>query len=252
MSWGLWASAFTLGLLSAPHCAAMCGGIVSASQVGLGKRRLPQADRRAAILASQNAGRLASYTLAGALAGGVGQIAGRTTLVGARDALQIGAAVALLAAGLTLAGLLPARASLERLGVPLWRRLQPLGRRLLPIDTWKRGALFGMIWGFLPCGLVYSALSLSMLSGSLAGGAATMLAFGLGTAPAVVALGIVAGAIGSLARRALVRRTAGALIAAFGVLQLGLALQAMHARGADHACCHGHEVAVAGSAVGPE
>ena len=243
MSWTLLASAFTLGLLSAPHCAAMCGGIVAASQVGLGKKRLPQAERRAPIVVAQNAGRLASYTLAGLLAGGVGQLADKTLLSGARDGLQLVAAVALLVAGLTLAGLVPARASLERLGLPLWRRLQPLGKRLLPINTWKRGALFGMIWGFLPCGLVYSALSLAMLSGSVQGGAATMLAFGLGTAPALVAMGVVASAIGSLVRRTAIRRSAGVLIVAFGLLELTLAVRAIHTRGAHRSCCQGHEVA---------
>jgi len=245
MSWALAGSAFALGLVSAPHCAAMCGGIVAASQVGVGRRRLPQAPpaaaplavRRAPIVAAQNAGRLASYALAGALAGGAGQVAGRTALSGARDALQLAAAAAVLVAGLTLAGVVPARASLERLGLPLWRRLQPLGKRLLPIDTWERAALFGMIWGFLPCGLVYSALSLAMLSGSALLGAATMAAFGLGTAPALAAMGAAAEAVGAFARRAAVRRGAGALVVAFGVLQIALAARTIHARAEGHACC---------------
>lgn len=243
MGWGALASAFTLGLLSAPHCAAMCGGIVAASQVGLGKRRLPTVGCRVPLVLAQNAGRLASYVAAGALAGGLGQIAGSAAVVGARDALRIAAAVALLLAGLTLAGLLPARASLERLGLPLWRRLQPIGRRLLPIDTWRRGLLFGAVWGFLPCGLVYSALSLAMLSASSPVGASTMLAFGLGTLPALVGMGALAGVMGAVLRRAFVRRSAGLVIATFGILQLGLAVGSIHARGLGRACCHGHQIA---------
>jgi sulfite exporter TauE/SafE len=245
MSFTLALSAVTLGLLSAPHCATMCGPIVAASQVGRGKRRLLviEASSPESIVVAQNAGRIASYALAGVAAGGMGAIVGRGTLTSARDALQLVAAFVLVFAGLALTGVVPARARLESIGRPLWRRLQPVARRLLPIDTWPRAALFGAIWGFLPCGLVYSALSLAMVSGSLLEGAATMLAFGVGTVPAVASMGALAGAatgaFGALVKKAAVRRAAGALIVVFGVFELGVALHAIETRG-DAACCHAH------------
>jgi len=249
MSWALAASAITLGLVSAPHCAAMCGGIAVASQVAgdsTARRRLPLAPSRAArsvIVAAQNGGRLASYAIAGAIAGGAGEVVGKAALGGARDLLQIAAAIAVLVAGATLAGVVPARTSLERLGLPLWRRLQPMGKRLLPIDTWRSAVLFGMIWGFLPCGLVYSALSLAALSGSVFGGVTTMLAFGLGTAPALAVMGTAAGTIGGLVRRPGMRKGAGALVALFGVVQIAFAVQTIHAHASHHACCDAHVAA---------
>lgn len=238
MSWELVASAFSIGLLGSTHCAGMCGGIVAASQVGAGasgsggKRRLPLA--RAGNALAQNAGRVASYAAAGALMGGVGALIGRSAALEARPVLETCAALVLIATGLNLAGLLPAKASLERLGGPLWRALQPLARRFLPMDTPARALAFGLLWGFLPCGLVYSALSLAAVSGSVGTGALVMLAFGAGTLPMLTALTALAGFVARLVRRPAVRRGAGFAIVAFGAFQLAMTVSRMREPAA---CC---------------
>jgi hypothetical protein len=229
MSWELVASAFSIGLLGSTHCAGMCGGIVAASQVGApadGRRRLPQLSRAGNALA-QNAGRVVSYAAAGALMGGVGALVGRSAALDARPVLETCAALVLIATGASLAGLLPATASLERLGGPLWRALQPLARRFLPMDTPARALAFGLLWGLVPCGLVYSALSLAAVSGGAATGALVMLAFGAGTLPMLAALTALAGFVARLVRRPVVRRGAGFAIVAFGVLQLAMVANRM-------------------------
>jgi hypothetical protein len=240
MTWAVLASALVLGLLGSPHCGAMCGPIVAASSVG--RRRLPLT-RSAGVVAAQNAGRLASYALAGALAGGIGDMLGTVLAARARSLAEAAAALVLVAAGLALAGLVPARVSLERIGAPVWRRVQPVARRLLPVDTPPRALAFGLLWGLVPCGLVYSALSLAVVSGGIARGAAVMVAFGAGTAPAMLAIGVTVDAIAKLARRPRVRVAAGALVALLGVTQLALA--ARSATAVERRCCHarGSEVA---------
>ncbi len=228
-------STLALGLVGSTHCAAMCGGIVAASHVGArGKRALPTFRQRASIVLAQNAGRIVSYALAGALAGGLGQVAGSAYAEKGRIALQLFAALALLLAGTTLAGLVPARWSAERLGVPLWRRIGPHARALLPLSTPTRGLGFGLLWGFLPCGLVYSAVSLAAASSSVTTGALTMLAFGAGTLPMLLGLGAAASHLGALVRRPLTRTLAGLLVTGFGALQLLLVARELHA---PRSCC---------------
>lgn len=231
----LLASAFVLGLVGSTHCAAMCGGIVAATQLQAPtKRRLPSLRQRTSVVLAQNGGRVASYGLAGLVAGGLGRMAGGAYVANGRLVLEALAALALLLAGATLAGLVPARWSAERLGVPLWRALAPRARALLPLSTPARGFGFGLLWGFLPCGLVYSALSLAAASASFAHGVGTMLAFGAGTLPMLLGLGAVASQLGAWARRPLARTVAGLLVTAFGVAQLVVVVRALQA---PHSCC---------------
>jgi sulfite exporter TauE/SafE len=136
--------------------------------------------------------------------------------------------------GLFLVGLLPSFATLEAVGAPLWRRLRPMGQRLLPLRTPLHGLFFGALWGWLPCGLVYSALSLSLLTGSAWRGALTMLAFGAGTLPALVAIGALV-RVGRLVRSAKIRVAAGALVTMVGAAHLTIAAHRVHA---PQATCH--------------
>ena len=219
-------AALVLGLLGAPHCATMCGGIVGLAQASFApapasraRVRLPvvvQAAAQAPLVVAQNAGRLATYAMGGALAGALGSVVRGAAVHRAQAGLEIVSGVVMIAAGLLLAGVLPAKASLERAGVPLWRLIEPLGRRALPLRTPAQALAFGLVWGWLPCGLVYSSLSVSIASGSAADGALTMLAFGAGTLPALLGLGAAAGALARLARVPLVRQLAGVALAAFG------------------------------------
>ena len=126
----------------------------------------------------------------------------------------------MLLLGLYLAGWWPALAAVEKLGGRLWRHLEPLGRRLLPVRNPLQAFGLGLIWGWLPCGLVYAALAWALASGSAATGAVRMLAFGLGTLPMLLALGTAAERLGRIVRHPRLRQAAGGIILAFGLYTL--------------------------------
>jgi len=125
--------------------------------------------------------------------------------------LQSLAALALVLAGLRLAGW--RRGSwLEALGLRLWRYIAPLTRRLWPIDRPWRALLSGLLWGLLPCGLVYAMLPVAAATGSAANGALTLLAFGLGTLPGMLGASLLANRLTPALSQRGVRRTAGAAL----------------------------------------
>ncbi len=227
---GIAVAGFALGLASGVHCIGMCGGIVAAFSSqrsivpivdgrGVAQRR-PSLGR----LSLFNLGRIGAYTFAGAVAGAIG---GAGAYAAQAVDLQVGlyviANVMLVLIGLYLAGLSPILARLEWLGRPLWRRIQPVAARFLPADTPLRALVAGSLWGWLPCGLVYGMLATAMAAGSAAGGALAMLAFGLGTLPNLMLAGLALSRIQRLATRPLVRRLAGALVLAFGLVGLARA-----------------------------
>jgi len=195
-----------LGLASGLHCVGMCGGIVTA----FAARRGPQWMHTALF----NAGRISSYALAGALAGALGGLSWYAT--GGQTALYVLANVVLIFVGLQLAGLRSPMRWIESLGAPLWRRVQPLAARLIQIRTLGGAYRAGLAWGWLPCGLVYGALAAAAFAGSPAAGAAGMIAFGLGTAPWLLAAGVAAARLrGWMSRRA-VRLGVGGAVLGFG------------------------------------
>jgi uncharacterized protein len=201
---------FLVGLLGGTHCVGMCGGIVGALSLG-GPTRL-------SLHLAYNCGRIASYAAAGALAGAVGGLS--LTLAGqlpVRIALYVAANLMLVALGVYLIGATWALAFVERIGQNLWRRIQPLGRRFIPARTLAQAFPLGLLWGWLPCGLVYSALATALTAGSAGKGALLMLAFGLGTLPNLLLAGFLLARLKRLVQRPAVRWTAGALIAGFGV-----------------------------------
>lgn len=200
---------FLIGLLGGTHCVGMCGGIVGALSLG-GPSRLP-------LHLAYNGGRIASYALAGALAGALGGLslvlAGQLPL---RIVLYVLANLMLVAMGLYLTGVTRALAFTERAGQHLWRRIQPLTRRFLPVRSTVQAFPLGLLWGWLPCGLVYSALATALTSGSAARGAGLMLAFGLGTLPNLLLAGLLAARLRAYAAKPAVRLTAGLLVLGFG------------------------------------
>lgn len=224
------ASAFVAGLLGGVHCVAMCGGILAALNLrprptgalfagaGTGSPTV------AAALAAQlplhlaySAGRVGAYAAAGAAAGGLGAALLRLDgVLPVQLALAVLAHGAVLLLGLYLAGLGCGVAALERLGGALWRLVSPAGRRLLPADTVPRALGVGAVWGWLPCGLVYSVLTLALLSGGAARGAAVMLAFGVGTLPNLLGAGLAIGRLGPVLRQPRARLAAGLAVAALG------------------------------------
>ena len=209
---------FLVGLLGGTHCIGMCGGIVGALSLGAGPRP--------ALHLAYNAGRLISYALAGALVGALGgaslALSGQLPV---RLVFFFLANLMLVALGLYLMGVTRALAFSERLGQRLWRHLQPLARAYLPARTMAQAFPLGLLWGWLPCGLVYSALTTALTSASPGRGAALMLAFGLGTLPNLLLAGLLAVRLRAYAAIPAVRRTAGGLVLAFGLWGLYGAVQ---------------------------
>jgi sulfite exporter TauE/SafE len=123
---------------------------------------------------------------------------------------------------------------LERAGGHLWRRIAPYSKRLLPMNTAPRAAMFGMLWGWIPCGMVYAMLLSAMSAGNATGGMTTMLAFGLGTLPAMISVGWAAGSVQRWTRDSRVRLAAGAAVVAMGLFGFARAdgLQQLQAFGA--------------------
>ncbi len=216
----LW-SVFLIGLLGSGHCFAMCGGIAGALTFGLPAEVRARTVRLLPYLLLYNAGRIGSYALAGALAGALG--GSLFGLLGGESARLAGRIVSggfLIALGLYVAGWWPGLAALERLGGRLWRMVEPLARRLLPVHTPAQALVAGLAWGWLPCGMVYSALALALSAGSAASGATLMAAFGVGTLPALLVVGAATEPLGRILRHPHARRLAGLLILGFGLYAL--------------------------------
>ena len=224
---------FLVGLLGSVHCAGMCGGVVGALSLAPPRARpaaviavAPAAAAAPPVLrtAAYNAGRIASYCAAGALAGG---LAGGAARLAALPLLQGAAYVAanllLAALGLHLMNAWRGIARIEQGGRFVWRRVAPLLRRVGPPDTPGRMFAAGVLWGWLPGARVYSVLVTAMLSGSARAGAAVMLAFGLGTLPMMMGLGLAAARLRTALGSQRVRVACGAVVLGFGVLGLARA-----------------------------
>lgn len=207
---------FLTGLLGGVHCLGMCGSIV-----GVFTAQLPQSGVRWTFHLAYSAGRMASYAVAGALVGLLGQ-AGLLF----RDAVPVQhllfalSSAMLIALGLYLAGIWGMVRRIEQLGGGLWRRIQPWTSRLLPVNTLPRAFGLGALWGWLPCGLVYSVLIAALASGSAGQGALTMLAFGLGTLPNLLAIGLFWERCRHWVQSEPVRLAAGGVVATFGLYGL--------------------------------
>jgi hypothetical protein len=211
-------AAFVVGMAGSVHCLAMCGGISGA--LGMRARGAATAQRAAVLTASYQTGRLTSYTLAGAI---VGAFSG---LIQGLAGLDYVALVARILAGLVLVALGTGvlfkwrpLAVLERLGARLWRRLAPLAR-IIPPNGVGGSVLLGMLWGWLPCGFIYSMLIFAALEAGALHSAAMMLFFGLGTAPAVFGAGVLSASVGRLSAARGLHTAAGWLLLAFGALTI--------------------------------
>lgn len=215
--------AMLVGFLGGTHCVGMCGGIVGALTFGLPGEARQGWRGLWPFLAAYNSARLLAYTAAGALMGGVGLLgASLMPMHQAQLGLQALAGVFMIALGLYIAGWWQGLARVERLGGHLWRRIEPLGRRVMPVRTPRQAFLLGFLWGWLPCGLVYSVLIWAMAAGGPAEGALLLLGFGLGTLPNLLLMGVFAVQLGRFMRKAWVRATGGGLVVLFGVYTLAL------------------------------
>ena len=195
----------------------MCGGISSA--LGLASARSPHGRPRVALIVSYQIGRIASYAIAGAIVGGaVGYVVDWLDMDAVRRSLRALSAVALVVAALVAFGTL--RDPGSRVGQLLWRRVSPLGRRLLPVTSIARAVSFGMVWGWMPCGFAYTVILIAALEQDPLRAAATMLAFGMGTAPTMIALAYGARRAASLAAGGAARRVAGTVLICSAALTL--------------------------------
>lgn len=228
-------SVFLVGLLGGVHCASMCGGIVavmgrapttpapSPAHEGLAsiRVRVERARQPLGVLIGYNLGRISSYVIAGALAGALGSGAALVRHVLPMQQLAFVAAnLVLIAMGLHLTGALGTLTRLEGAGSALWRRLQPIASRSLAADTARKAYAAGLVWGWVPCGMVYGVLMAALVSGSPVQGALLMAAFGAGTLPNLLLLGGSAALLRPWLARRGVRIAAGLLIIGFGVAGL--------------------------------
>jgi len=207
-------SALVLGLLGGGHCLGMCGGLMGALTLAIPPE---QRGRRLRLLLAYNLGRILSYASAGLLLGLAGWAVASSP---AALALRVVAALLLIAMGLYLAGWWSGLTRIEALGRGLWRHIQPVASRLLPVSSLPRALLLGALWGWLPCGLVYSTLLWAASQGNAGYSAALMLAFGLGTWPVLLATGLAAERVNALLRRRSVRVAGGVLVMLFGIWTL--------------------------------
>lgn len=212
----LFPAALLAGFFGSTHCLGMCGAIVvlfeQQSSTGMHRwlRRI-----------LYNVGRLGFYLLLGAIAGGASAVIVATA--GARTALlvlRLIAGLLVIAIGLNLFFNWNFTRFLELAGSGLWKRLSPLARHVLPVESPARALAAGFLWGALPCGLVYSAVAMAATSGSLAGGALIMFFFWLGTVPALVLAGASAERLYHWKSQAIFRRAAGAIMIIIGILAM--------------------------------
>jgi uncharacterized protein len=212
------AAAFVGGLAGGMHCAGMCGGIVNALCAAPQGR---EGGRSLQFLLAYNSGRIASYAVAGAIAGTIGQAGLLTRAAPLQQPVLFAlASLMLVALGLYLAGVLPMMSRIEAAGGWLWRRIQPWTRHVLPVNTIPRALGLGALWGWLPCGMVYAVLLTALALGDGGQGAAVMTAFGLGTLPNLLGIGLFWKQAGRLRRSGVARVCAGCLVTVFGIYSL--------------------------------
>jgi len=201
-----------LGLLGSGHCVGMCGGLIGA----LGLSQAAQAHPNYLFL--YNLGRITSYTLAGILVGLLGFWLAQeiNAMVYARTL----AGLMLILLGLYIGQWFNGLIWIEKGGHQLWRFIQPMAKRFVPIKSARDALLVGMVWGWLPCGLVYSALIYAGTQANTAGSALTMLSFGIGTLPSMLATGLFAREIQQFIQKKWLRSLSASLMIAFGLWTL--------------------------------
>jgi hypothetical protein len=209
-------SAFLVGLLGGVHCVGMCGGIVGAVSV-----HLHQHKSNIHFLLAYNLGRILSYGFAGALAGFLGASSFFLNhILPTQQVLYGVTSLLLIALGLYLAGIWHGITYLENSGRLLWKILQPYSKRYIPVQKLSQAFMLGTLWGWLPCGMVYSILIGAIATGSALRGGLLMIAFGIGTLPTLLTMGMSAVRLKSLLQNQWTRRVSGLVVLGFGLAGL--------------------------------
>jgi hypothetical protein len=227
-------AAFSLALVGGLHCAGMCGGIVGALQLNR-----PHGVSAAKLAAGYHTGRLASYTLAGALVGTIGAAVYAADVLPLQAALLLVGSVMLLAIGASMFGRGAWLKRIEPAGAWLWRFIAPAARRVYPPRSALQALAAGLAWGWIPCGMVYAALPLALVAGGPLPGALVMLAFGAGTLPNMLAVDVAVHGLGRagggpVRSLAWVRPLAGTAIIVFGLSGLAHAARVAGVAGSEH------------------
>ncbi len=211
--------AFITGLLGGVHCFGMCGGIVGALSLSTSQPKKQTA--QLSILLGYNLGRILGYVVAGAIVGFLGaSLVDLTGIQNTKQVLSIIASLFMIALGFYLAGFWSSFSKLESIGTGLWKKIQPFTKRFIPVQRFTQALPLGFLWGWLPCGLVYTALIWTLSAGGAVEGSLIMLAFGLGTLPNLLVMGVLAAQLGKWVKNATVRKVAGLLVVLMGVLTL--------------------------------
>lgn len=208
---------FLLGFFGGTHCVGMCGGLSSAFAL-----QLPPQINRMTLILLMNIGRIGSYVAIGILMGALSQIGfflDQTRSI--QMILFIFSNLLLLLMGLYLAGIFSGVAKIEIIGKGIWKKMNPILNQYLPIQSTFSCLIVGALWGWLPCGLVYNASLYALGSGSAVQGGLYLLAFGLGTLPNLLAMGVFATQLKSFLQNKKIRLCSGLLVSAWAIWQLG-------------------------------
>jgi len=215
-------SAFVIGLLGSGHCIGMCGGITTMLTSAIAQQQ--NSSKQFKLVSAYHLGRIFSYSLIGAIVGFSSSIAAKSMGV-PLGFLRIVAAIFLILLGLYLGQWLMLLTKIESFGKVLWRYLSPLSKRFIPINNAKQAIALGAVWGWLPCGLVYSTLTWSLASGNAMSGALIMASFGMGTLPALLSISLGTFGIKSLLTNAKFKKIMAFIIIMYGIYSLIIAYQ---------------------------
>jgi len=244
-------SAFIIGLLGSGHCIAMCGGITTMLTSALPQEKnnhplqIPITDltdnatinsninynftnqtsiqrSHALLITCYNIGRIISYSLIGAIVGYTGSIAAKSIgmpLAG----LRLISAVFLILLGLYIGQWLMWLNRIEYIGKWLWQCISPLSKKVIPVNSPSKALFLGAIWGWLPCGLIYSMLTWSLASGDSVTGAGIMFFFGLGTLPALLTLSFSINSVKHFLINKIVKKSMAILLISYGLYSITIA-----------------------------
>ena len=232
-------SAFIIGLISSGHCLAMCGGITTMLTSATNKQKTMSQQGDIAlsidkitqkppltIIFSYHVGRIGSYMLIGAIVAFTGSVAAKNIgfpITG----LRLISSIFLVFLGLYLGKWLMWLNRIESLGKHLWEYISPLAKFVIPVNSKRKALGLGALWGWLPCGLVYSMLTWSMASGNVITGAALMLFFGLGTLPALFTLSLGIGSIENILVMPTFKKIMAIMLICYGIYSFVVAYQLM-------------------------
>lgn len=228
----LLAAALVTGLLGSAHCFGMCGGLSGLFAVNA---HIASLRSQIPLAVAYNTGRILSYALLGSIVAALGK-----TVVGSIPGLaapvRLLSGLLIVIVGLQVAFNWRFLAPVEKAGAKLWNRIAPAAKGLLPVTSIPKALGLGLLWGWLPCGLVYSVLLLAATTTNAMHGGLVMIVFGVGTMPAMIMTGLGASKLSQFMSRK--RLGAGLLIVLIGLLTLAMPVMKFSS-GADTAS-HSH------------